>query len=320
MKAYFSDHYVLPLPEGHRFPMRKYWLLRERVAAELTEIDLCEPLSATDGQLALVHDPDYVWRVASNQLQPSEIREIGFPWSEAMVERSRRSAGATIAACRAAFETGVSASLAGGTHHASIARGSGFCVFNDTAVAARLMQTEQHRLAPRPLIVAIVDLDVHQGNGTAEIFANDETVYTFSIHGEGNFPFRKAKSDLDVGLPDGTGDAPYLNALSKALEYGVASVSPGLIIYLAGADVHEGDRLGRLNLTKEGIASRDAMVLNWAAERKIPVAVVMAGGYGRDIHDTVDVHLNTVRTALGVWRGRAESRALLKSDNRSDHP
>ncbi len=263
---------------------------------------------ASDGELALAHTPGYVDAVVHGLLSAQAQREIGFPWSERMVERARRSVGATIAAARSAMSEGVSANLAGGTHHATADHGSGFCVFNDVAVAARLMQAELHRQRPprRTLLrIAVIDLDVHQGNGTASIFRDDPSVFTLSIHGERNFPFRKQPGDLDVGLDDGTGDAEYLQALDGALDalwQHHADALPGLIFYLAGADPHEGDRLGRLRLTTEGLAERDRRVLAAARQRGIPVALSMAGGYGRDIEDTVGVQLGTLRAARDSWR------------------
>ncbi|MEY2890481.1 MAG: hypothetical protein RJA98_389 [Pseudomonadota bacterium] len=304
MKAYQSDRFVLPLPEGHRFPMQKYRLLREAVQAQLPGITLHEAPVASDGELALAHVPKYVSDVANGTLSAAAQREIGFPWSPDMVERSRRSVGATIAAARAALNEGVSANLAGGTHHADAQRGSGFCVFNDVAVAARLMQAEWHRHQRRLLRVAVIDLDVHQGNGTATIFEDDPTVFTLSLHGERNFPFRKARSDLDVELPDGCEDAAYLAALDTALDtlwQRTAAHPPGLIFYVAGADPHEGDRLGRLRLTAEGLAERDRRVLAAARERGMPVAISMAGGYGRDIAVTVGLHVTTLRLAQQSW-------------------
>ena len=304
MQAFYADQFVLPLPPGHRFPMSKYRLLRERVEGE-PGLELRQAMPATDGELGLAHTPDYVSAVAEGTLSAAHQREIGFPWSEAMVARSRRSVGATIAAARAALASGVATNLAGGTHHASAEKGGGYCVFNDAAVAARLMQAEWHRSHRQLLRVAIIDLDVHQGNGTAAIFADDPTVFTLSLHGAKNFPFRKERSDLDVDLPDGCGDAAYLDALDGALhelwrrhEHGL----PGLIFYVAGADPHEGDRLGRLKLTTAGLAERDRRVLAAARERRIPVALSMAGGYGRVIEDTVQVHLRTIRAALESWR------------------
>lgn len=292
MKAFYSDHFVLPLPEGHRFPMRKYRMVREGVLASVPDAEFHEAPWTSDGVLALAHHPAYIRRVSSGHLTPAEQKAIGFPWSPQMVERSRRSAGATIEACRTALKEGVAANLAGGTHHAYADRGEGFCVFNDAAIAARLMQAER-----RARHVAIVDLDVHQGNGTAAILARDDSVFTLSLHAENNYPFEKECSDLDVALADGTGDDAYLEALQKALATLFARFGPDLIIYLAGADPHEGDRLGRLKLTMEGLAARDRMVFDHARGRGIPVAVTMAGGYGKNIQDTVAVHVQTIGIA-----------------------
>lgn len=303
MRAYYSDHFLLPLPEGHRFPVRKYRLLRDRVAAELTGVRLEEAPPATDGELALAHHPRYVSAVAEGWLSREEQREIGFPWSPAMAERARRSVGATIAAARAALEEGAGANLAGGTHHAHAEKGSGYCVFNDVAVAARLMQAEWHRRHRALLRVAVLDLDVHQGNGTAAIFADDPTVYTLSLHGQRNFPFRKERSDLDVELPDGCTDGPYLAALDAALEAmwrHHENRPPGIVFYLAGADPHEGDRLGRLKLSAEGLAERDRRVFSALRARGIPVVVTMAGGYGQDIHQTVAIQFQTLRLARAI--------------------
>ncbi|MDB5797166.1 MAG: histone deacetylase [Paucimonas sp.] len=294
MKAFYSDHFILPLPPGHRFPMEKYRLIRQAALAACPGIELCEAPRATDGQLALAHDPQYIRAVSEGSLTPAQQKQIGFPWSLQMAERSRRSAGATIAACRAALEQGVAVNLAGGTHHAYAAHGEGFCVFNDAAIAARLMQAER-----RVRQVAIVDLDVHQGNGTASILARDESVFTLSLHGANNYPFTKEASDLDVALPDGTGDDDYLAALDAALAQMFARFSPQLIIYLAGADPHEGDRLGRLRLTLAGLGQRDRQVFHAAHERKIAVAATMAGGYGRQVADTVAVHAQTIAIAAG---------------------
>jgi acetoin utilization deacetylase AcuC-like enzyme len=304
MRAFYSDHFVLPLPPGHSFPMSKYRRLREELAGHpalrLEQAPLVSP-----GELALAHTPDYIDAVLEGTLSAAAVREIGFPWSERMVERSRRSVGATIAAARSALVEGLAANLAGGTHHASADKGSGYCVFNDIAVAARLMQAEWHRARRGLLRVAVIDLDVHQGNGTAAIFSEDPTVFTLSLHGQSNFPFRKAASDLDVGLPDGCADDAYLEALESALaelwrrhdEH-----PPGLIFYLAGADPHEGDRLGRLKLSLAGLAERDRRVFAVARERRIPVAMAMGGGYGRDIEQTVAVHLASYTLALESWR------------------
>jgi acetoin utilization deacetylase AcuC-like enzyme len=305
MQAFHSDHFVLPLPQGHRFPMGKYRLLREAIATQLPQVRLTEAPPASDGELALVHTPVYIDAVATGLLSAAQQREIGFPWSPRMVERSRRSVGATIAAARSALDEGVAANLAGGTHHACADKGSGYCVFNDVAVAARLMQAEWHRRKRALLRIAVIDLDVHQGNGTAAIFADDPTVFTLSLHGAKNFPFRKEASDIDVDLPDGCTDAPYLAALDDALArlwQRHRDGAPGLVFYLAGADPHEADRLGRLRLTSAGLAERDRRVLAAARSRRIPVAIVMAGGYGRVIEDTVALQLNTYRAALACWR------------------
>ncbi|MCW7541589.1 histone deacetylase [Aquabacterium sp. A7-Y] len=300
MQAFYSDHFVLPLPEGHRFPAAKYRLLREAVERSLPRVRLCEAPAATDGELALAHEPAYVSAVSEGWLNPAQQREIGFPWSPQVAERSRRSVGATVAAARAAQREGIAANLAGGTHHADADKGSGYCVFNDVAVAARLMQAESHRLHRRLLRVAVIDLDVHQGNGTAAIFRDDPTVFTLSLHGARNFPFRKEAGDLDVELPDGCADEAYLAALELALEtlwQRHAEAPPGLIFYLAGADPYEGDRLGRLKLTAAGLAERDTRVFEAARQRGIPVALTMAGGYGRVIEETVAIQLRTLALA-----------------------
>ena len=304
MRAFYSDQFVLPLPQGHRFPMAKYRLLRERLAAELPELHLDAAEPASDGELALVHSPAYIQAVVQGQLSEVAQKEIGFPWTPAMVERSRRSAGATVMAARAALfgGEGVAANLAGGTHHAYADKGSGFCVFNDAAVATRLMQAEWGRSHVQPLRVAIIDLDVHQGNGTAHIFAADPQVFTLSLHGARNFPFAKESSDLDVELADGCDDDTYLHALDLALQTLESRFEPQLVIYLAGADPHEGDRLGRLKLSFDGLEARDRRVFDWCFAKRVPVAFAMAGGYGVDIENTVQVQVNTYRVAQAYWR------------------
>ena len=303
MQVFYADQFVLPLPEGHRFPMGKYRMLREQLAQHVQQVRLMPALRASDGELALAHSPAYIEAIASGRVDPVLMREIGFPWSEAMAERARRSVGATVAACRAAFREGIAANIAGGTHHAKADRGGGFCVFNDAAVAARLMQAEWRRVhGPAPLQVAVIDLDVHQGNGTAHLFRDDPSVFTLSIHGHKNFPFRKEVSDLDVDLPDGCRDDDYLQALAVAMDDMVQRFAPGLVIYLAGADPHEGDRLGRLKLTWDGLEARDRYVMDWAWQRRIPLAFAMAGGYGKRIEDTVAAQLNTYRVAVGYWQ------------------
>ena len=302
MRAFYSGQYVLPLPPGHRFPMSRYALLREGLERQQPQVRMFEAPRASDGELALAHTPEWIAAISDGSVSPQAMREIGFPWSEAMVERSRRSAGATIAACRAALAEGISANMAGGTHHASAGKGGGFCVFNDAAVAARLMQAERGRRGRIPLQVAVIDLDVHQGNGTASIFRDDPSVFTLSIHGQKNFPFRKEVSDLDMELPDGCGDADYLSALEIALDELERRFTPGLIIYLAGADPFERDRLGRLKLSFDGLEARDRRVFDFAWRRRIPLAFAMAGGYAADIAETVQVQLGTFRVGFEYWR------------------
>lgn len=294
MKLFYADHFVLPLPAGHRFPMEKYSRLRERLwnGGLFSHDDFIVPEAATDAEILRAHDAAYLDRVASGTLDAAEQRRIGFPWSAQMVERSRRSAGATLAACRHALVEGCAANLAGGTHHAHRDFGSGFCVFNDAAIAALAMRAEG-----RARTVAIIDCDVHQGDGTATILGGVPDVFTLSLHGEKNFPFRKASSSLDIELPDGTGDADYLAALRRGLEQVFATMQPDLAIYLAGADPYRDDRLGRLGLSFEGLAARDELVLQRCVAHGTPVAVAMAGGYAREIDDTVAIHATTVTTA-----------------------
>ena len=301
MKVFYSDHFVLPLPDGHRFPMRKYSMLRERVA----EAGICgpgemrvpEPVS--DGQVLTAHDGAYLNKVATGTLSRQEVRRIGFPWSERMVERSRRASGGTLGACRAALQEGVAANLAGGTHHAFADRGEGFCVLNDSAISARVLIEEG--VVGR---VAVIDTDVHQGNGTAAILGGDDRIFTFSIHGDRNFPFNKEQSDLDAPLPDGADDGAYLDALGSALERVLNLRAWDLVIFLAGADPFEGDRLGRLSVSKVGLAERDRMVLESCRACAIPVAVTMAGGYAPRVEDTVDLHFQTIeRAATMLARG-----------------
>jgi acetoin utilization deacetylase AcuC-like enzyme len=308
MQVFFATQFTLPLPPGHRFPMAKYQLLRERLADELPQLELRQAPEVTDGQLALAHSPAYIQAISDGTVDPRIMREIGLPWSPAMVERSRRSVGATVAASRVAFGLGIAANIAGGTHHAYADRGGGFCVFNDAAVACRLMQAEWLRTHPWALKVAIVDLDVHQGNGTAHIFRDDDSVFTLSLHGQKNFPFRKEASDLDFELPDGCRDDEYLLALEQALAELDRRFDPGFIIYLAGADPHEGDRLGRLKLTWDGLEARDRRVFDWAWQRGLPLAFAMAGGYGVRIEDTVQVQVNTFKVAsqyAARWQNRS---------------
>jgi len=332
MQAFYADHFVLPLPAGHRFPMEKYRMLRDRIAAELPQVRLAEALPASRGELALAHAPAYIDGVFHGTLPAAAQREIGFPWTPMMAERARRSVGATIQAARAAFAEGIAANLAGGTHHASADAGGGYCVFNDLAVTARLMQAEHlvrgqradHRAVlpaealagppaeqaagpqarARPLPVWVIDLDVHQGNGTAAIFRGDASVWTLSMHGEKNYPFRKVPSCLDIDLPDGCTDMPYLEALDRALEamwQAHGDTPPGLVLYQAGADPFEGDRLGRLKISAAGLAERDRRVFAACRERGIPVVLTMGGGYGHVIAETVEVQMGTFRAALQTW-------------------
>lgn len=300
MKAFYCDDFVLPLPPDHRFPMRKYALLRQRVIAEglVAPGDLRVPEAASDEQILRAHDLDYLTRVKDGLLTEKEQRRIGFPWSPQMVERSRRSSGATIAACRAAFEDGVAVNLAGGTHHAHRDFGAGYCVFNDSAIAARAMQAER-----RARRVAILDCDVHQGDGTAAILAGDSSVFTFSVHGARNFPFHKQKSDLDIELPDGTTDAVYLDAVEEGVQRALAMAGADLAIYLAGADPYAGDRLGRMAVTMEGLAQRDRLVLGLCRDAGLPVAVTMAGGYAHQVDEIAAIHARTVGIAAEFARG-----------------
>ena len=295
MKVFYTDHFVLPLPDGHRFPMQKYSLLREAVQTYAPH-SLDEAPAVQDDELLLAHDAAYVARMSHGTLTANEIRQIGFPWSPQMAERARRSAGATIAAAKASLTDRCAINLAGGTHHAFADHGEGFCCYNDAAVAARVLQRD-HRVQR----VFICDLDVHQGNGTASIFRGDDSVFTFSMHGARNYPVRKETSDLDVELQDGCDDATYLAALKQHLPKIIKAFQPQAMIYLAGADPYEGDRLGRLKLTKIGLAARDRFVLELARDNAIPITVTMAGGYAHDVADIVDIHFNTVRTAFEVF-------------------
>jgi len=290
MHAYYADHFVLPLPEGHRFPMRKYSRLRDRLAAEVPGVRFFEAPAASDGELALVHAPAYIQGIAQGTLEASVYREIGFPWSPAMAERARRSVGASVAAARAALTEGVAGNLAGGTHHAYADKGfadhgEGFCVLNDVAITIRRLQHEG--LLRRALVI---DLDVHQGNGTAAIFEGDESVFTFSMHGERNYPARKMRSSLDVGLPDGIDDERYLEELERHLPLLTQSFRPEVIFYLAGVDVAAGDRYGRFALSDAGIRARDRRVIEFADQLGLPLVITLAGGYAADALRTALLH------------------------------
>ena len=294
LHAWSSAAYTFPLPPGHRFPIEKYALLRDAVVAEglVYPVDLHDPPRATIDELTRVHTRDYIDRLTSGTLSDAELRLLGFPWSPALVERSYRAVGGTLGASRSALRDGVAMNLAGGTHHAFPDHGEGFCVFNDVAVAVRALRAEGGiRRA------AIIDLDVHQGNGTHAIFEGDADTFTFSMHGGRNYPFHKVPGTLDIELSDGTGDEEYLAQLADALPRVLEAGAPDLVVYLAGADPHERDRLGRLKLTFEGLERRDAMVLEACREVGIPVAITIAGGYGVDIRETVAIHLATARVA-----------------------
>jgi acetoin utilization deacetylase AcuC-like enzyme len=292
MKAFYNDTFTFSLPEKTRIPIEKYRLLRERIvsAGILPKENLHVPDAATDEQILRAHELEYLERVKSGTLSPLELSRIGFIWSPEMVERSRRASGATICAALTALSEGVSANLAGGSHHAGRDFGAGYSVFNDSIIAARDLQAKG--LVER---VAVIDCDVHQGNGTADIAINDPTIFTFSIHGEKNYPFRKIDGDLDISLPNGTGDETYLATLEIALERVLFYAQPDLVIYLSGADPFIDDALGKLALTKEGLARRDKLVLSRCRTEDIPVAVTMGGGYAKQVNDIVDIHLQTIK-------------------------
>lgn len=292
MKIFRSDHYPMPLPAGHRFPAIKYAMLYEQVALFAKGLCVDTPVATTDELLA-AHTADYVRRQLAGLLTSAEERVIGLPWSPELVLRSRASTGATIAACRAALAEGCGVSLAGGTHHAYADHGSGFCVFNDSAVALRVLQRDG---AIRRALV--IDLDVHQGNGTAHMLRDDPALFTFSMHGRNNFPFTKEASDWDIELDDGCDDASYLALLAGTLPQLFALAAPDLVIYLAGADSYAGDRLGKLNLSRAGLAERDRQVFATCRRFGVPVAVTMGGGYAEPIMDTVAIQAETVRQAV----------------------
>lgn len=300
MFAYYTDEFVLPLPAGHRFPMEKYRLLRESLENSSRNIEFKVPRAATRGELAFAHCPHYVSAVFDGQLSESQQKAIGFPWSVAMVERSARSVGATIESAFAAMQYGGAVNLAGGTHHAKHACGGGFCVFNDQAVAARVIQAQCLARGKAEPSVLIVDLDVHQGDGTAEICTGDASIFTFSIHGGANYPFEKAQSDLDISLEDQTGDAAYLSALVEGLEAVAARFRPDLIFYVAGHDAHLEDRLGRLALTDSGIRDRNRVVFDFASSFGCPVVMSMAGGYFRDLDYLVRLQTDSI-CQLAEW-------------------
>jgi len=296
MKAFYTDHFELPLPTGHRFPMTKYRLLRER-ATEQPEIELVVPPAASVPQLKLVHDAEYIDAVFAGQLTTQQQKRIGFPWSLELVERSRRSAGATIEAGAAALQNQTAVNLAGGTHHAGKRHGEGFCVFNDVAVAIRVLQSSGVIDT-----AVVIDCDVHQGNGTAEVFAGDDSVFTFSIHGARNFPLRKTAGDLDRPLPAGTTGEVYLPALEESLAQVFTHMAPDIVFYVSGADPYFADRYGQFKLTKRDLLQRDRMVLGACDAAGAPCATVMAGGYSLDVSDIVDIHFQTVMAAAAYYQ------------------
>jgi acetoin utilization deacetylase AcuC-like enzyme len=294
MHFWSSARFPVPLPDGHRFPIAKYALLRDAILGEgiAAAARMHEPAAVSRDEVLLTHDAAYLERLERGAMPAAEQRKLGFPWSEALVERSLRAAGGTREAAAAALEDGVAMNLAGGTHHAFATHGEGYCVLNDVVIAYRAL-----RRARRITRAAVIDLDVHQGNGTHALGAADPDLYTMSMHGRRNYPFHKVPGCLDVELEDGTGDDVYLDLLGAALPGALAESRPDLVFYLAGADPHEGDALGRLSLTFDGLMRRDRMVLQSCREIGVPVCIVIAGGYGRDIRDTVQVHVNTARIA-----------------------
>ncbi len=294
LHVWSSAHYVIALPDGHRFPIAKYAMLRDAVLAEgiVTRKTLHDPARTPLEDVHRVHDPEYITRLVRGTMPIAEQRTLGFPWSEGLVERSFRASGGTLEAAEHALRAGIAMNLAGGTHHAFATHGEGFCVLNDVAIAVRSLRAQG-----RIRRAAVLDLDVHQGNGTHAIFVGDDDTYTFSMHGRRNYPFRKVSGRLDVELEDGTQDTEYLEKLAEALPQVLAASRPDLVFYLAGADPHEGDTLGRLGLTFDGLMRRDALVLESCRAVGVPVAIAIAGGYGRDISDTVRVHVNTARIA-----------------------
>ena len=308
MRVSYTTRYYADIGEGHVFPIRKFELVRDLLLREgtLRPSNIIEPQPASLADVLLVHTEDYVTRLRSGTLTPRELRRLGLPWSKALVRRSFLAAGGTINAARFALEDGIGSNLAGGTHHAFSDRGEGFCVLNDVAIAIRALRRD--RIIQR---AAVIDCDVHQGNGTATIFEGDETVFTFSMHGAKNYPLFKARSTLDVELADKTGDEPYLETLGKHLPK-VFSHTPDIIFYLGGADPFEGDRLGRLALTIEGLRARDELVLAECRSRRVPVATVMSGGYAAEISDTVEIHCNTVRAAQTIFKTSESRLAALR--------
>ncbi len=298
LKLFQSDRFVPPLPEGHRFPIGKYQLVKEQLLYEgsIGSHQLEESAAVSEADVLRVHTPAYWQALRDQQLTPRQMRRIGFPQSAALLERSRRSSQGTVKAALHAVEHGIGMNLAGGTHHAYADRGEGFCLLNDMAIAIRRLQAEG--LAHR---ILIVDLDVHQGNANAVLFAQDPHVYTFSIHGQDNYPLRKEQSDQDLPLSSGMDDNAYLPLLQATLSRLIDSFRPDFVFFQAGVDVLATDKLGKLALTKPGCKQRDEVVLGLCARHEIPVAVSMGGGYSARLADTVDAHANTFRVAANIW-------------------
>lgn len=296
MRLFYCDHFEIPLPDGHKFPMQKYRLLREIIIRD--GIWQLEPaIPAPIDAIALAHDPQYVEQFVKGALSASAMRRIGFPWSQGLVTRTLASAGATLAATRDALETGFGGSLAGGTHHAFRAEGSGFCVFNDVAIAIYSLRRDG-----RAGRVAVVDLDVHQGDGTAHFFEHDPDVLTVSLHGANNFPFRKQRGKIDIELPDQTGDEEYLRALDAVLPR-VFEFAPEIVFYVSGVDALASDVLGRLALTQEGLKARDARVTGACRLGGLPLVITLGGGYSKPIELTAEAHANTFRVAAEIYGG-----------------
>jgi acetoin utilization deacetylase AcuC-like enzyme len=298
MRVSYTSRYYADIGEGHVFPIRKFELVRDRLLREgtLCSADIIEPQPASIADVMLVHTDDYIRRLRAGALTARELRRLGLPWSKALVRRSFLAAGGTLNAARWALSEGIGSNLAGGTHHAFADRGEGFCVLNDVAIAIRVLCRDH--LIER---AAIVDCDVHQGNGTATIFADDHQVFTFSMHGAKNYPLFKARSTLDIELPDKTTDESYLETLASHLPR-VFDHKPDIVFYLGGADPYAGDRLGRLALSIAGLRARDEHVLRECLARRVPVVTVMSGGYAEDINDTVEIHCNTIRAARAVFQ------------------
>ncbi|HWR16386.1 MAG TPA: histone deacetylase [Terriglobales bacterium] len=291
---YYTDRYVIPLPEGHRFPIKKYRMLRDLLETDRRFAFEPAPLAKPE-TIQLAHDPQYVEAFLKGTLNPQAVRRIGFPWSEGLVQRTLASVGGTIAATREALANGWGGNLAGGTHHAFRAEGSGFCVFNDIAVAAQWVRSFGSIKR-----VAVVDLDVHQGDGTAQIFQDDPNVLTLSVHCEVNFPFRKQQSKIDIPLAEGIADTEYLARLSEVLPR-VLDFRPGVIFYQAGVDVLASDALGRLQLTPEGVQRRDEAVIGMARKAGVPLVITIGGGYSQPIELTAQAHAATFRTAADIF-------------------